>query len=590
MKKLFEFFRRIANRAQPSRKAPDELVPQTPQARDESSSVEDSTAEVVRTFEVRETSTGRFHLTGFGVKCGGADRNGSFVFVVRDRDGREVARSLPTTARQLSIAERGRRNYDANRLRQRDFFKRAADGRPVPDSAVARRCRWTFRNPSPQWEESYPGDLKARELALLASRKERDDKNGPSEREMKVGVALSGGGLRSATFAFGVVQALAKKNLLKEIDVLSTVSGGGYVGALISRLYSRDEVAGPDDVTRAILPPHEYPKPDREDQQPDDSAGTGKDNEIKPGSVWKWLKANGRYLAPAKGSGDVLLASTILIRNWLSVHVVLATFVLAVFLLMHLVRDVVDMVFTTDAPRYILAWFDCSGRAAADNLPLFTELDKLLNCNLPFGGNYLWWSPWVVVPLLFILFGVVALFFTSDIFSKRAYRRSRHLKYTLLGFGILLALAVIDTFGQTVYLFWVDPGTPVVPWFLAWLPGISVVAIGVRGLAARLSDEVVDAWMRPSLRLAAVVTAVLLLIVTFTVINATSHGIAWQFKYPSYVHAEFWKSPVQQSVQGLKKAWGNKICVEQSPQACPASNTLTMLTCTECVQLGKTGH
>ena len=98
MKKLFEFFRRIANRAQPSSKTPDELAPH---ARNEGSSVEASTAEVVREFEVVETLTGRFHLAGFGVNCGGTDRNESFVFVVRDRYGREVARCFPTTARQL---------------------------------------------------------------------------------------------------------------------------------------------------------------------------------------------------------------------------------------------------------------------------------------------------------------------------------------------------------------------------------------------------------------------------------------------------------------------------------------------------------
>lgn len=137
--------RRIANRARPSRKARDELVSPARQAKNETSSVEGSNEEVVREFEVMETSTGRFHLAGFGVDCGGTDRNESFVFVVRDGYGREVARSLPTTARQLLIAERGRRDYDANRFRQTDFFKRATGGRPVPDSAIAGRCRWTFR-------------------------------------------------------------------------------------------------------------------------------------------------------------------------------------------------------------------------------------------------------------------------------------------------------------------------------------------------------------------------------------------------------------------------------------------------------------
>lgn len=44
------------------------------------------------------------------------------------------------------------------------------------------------------------------------------------------GVALSGGGIRSATFSLGVLQALAEDGLLQETDYLATVSGGGYTG------------------------------------------------------------------------------------------------------------------------------------------------------------------------------------------------------------------------------------------------------------------------------------------------------------------------------------------------------------------------
>lgn len=44
------------------------------------------------------------------------------------------------------------------------------------------------------------------------------------------GLALSGGGIRSATFNLGLLQALERKRLLKNVDYLSTVSGGGYVG------------------------------------------------------------------------------------------------------------------------------------------------------------------------------------------------------------------------------------------------------------------------------------------------------------------------------------------------------------------------
>lgn len=49
-----------------------------------------------------------------------------------------------------------------------------------------------------------------------------------------IGLALSGGGIRSATFCLGVVQVLAQRELFKDIDFLSTVSGGGYVGCFIT--------------------------------------------------------------------------------------------------------------------------------------------------------------------------------------------------------------------------------------------------------------------------------------------------------------------------------------------------------------------
>src|ERR1044071_2261653 len=45
-----------------------------------------------------------------------------------------------------------------------------------------------------------------------------------------VGLAFSGGGIRSATFNLGVLQSLARLKLLGKFDYLSTVSGGGYIG------------------------------------------------------------------------------------------------------------------------------------------------------------------------------------------------------------------------------------------------------------------------------------------------------------------------------------------------------------------------
>jgi predicted acylesterase/phospholipase RssA len=50
----------------------------------------------------------------------------------------------------------------------------------------------------------------------------------------RVGIAFSGGGIRSATFGLGVLEALKQRGLLKKLHYLSTVSGGGYIGAWLS--------------------------------------------------------------------------------------------------------------------------------------------------------------------------------------------------------------------------------------------------------------------------------------------------------------------------------------------------------------------
>jgi hypothetical protein len=69
------------------------------------------------------------------------------------------------------------------------------------------------------------------------------------DRSNAVGLALSGGGIRSATFCLGVTQVLAARGLLKDIDFLSTVSGGGYTGSFLTARLGQDEpyddVAGP---------------------------------------------------------------------------------------------------------------------------------------------------------------------------------------------------------------------------------------------------------------------------------------------------------------------------------------------------------
>src|SRR6266478_2998793 len=111
---------------------------------------------------------------------------------------------------------------------------------------------------------NYPVDLKRREAAAVRLRREIAKVPAPSAEEARqaraeadppgsdgdelpprtVGLAFSGGGIRSATFCLGVLQALAKYGRLRHIDFLSTVSGGGYTGSFLGRLFTRGAIAG----------------------------------------------------------------------------------------------------------------------------------------------------------------------------------------------------------------------------------------------------------------------------------------------------------------------------------------------------------
>ncbi len=80
-----------------------------------------------------------------------------------------------------------------------------------------------------------------------------------------IGLAISGGGIRSATFALGVVQRLAQTGMLHEADYLSTVSGGGYTGSFLSSYLNsepRDSLSPPRPEI-SLQPPTgtEYPLP-----------------------------------------------------------------------------------------------------------------------------------------------------------------------------------------------------------------------------------------------------------------------------------------------------------------------------------------
>jgi hypothetical protein len=87
-----------------------------------------------------------------------------------------------------------------------------------------------------------------------------------NERKLTA-LCFSGGGIRSATFCLGVLQQLAKFNLLSKFDYLSTVSGGGFIGGWLKAWTLRNDESGKklgiEGVEKRIRDATEEPKPIR---------------------------------------------------------------------------------------------------------------------------------------------------------------------------------------------------------------------------------------------------------------------------------------------------------------------------------------
>ncbi len=210
------------------------------------------------------------------------------------------------------------------------------------------------------------------------------------------GLALSGGGIRSATFALGALQGMANaaapdtgaatpdeirrephKSLLGRFDYLSTVSGGGYIGAFLCSLFvpsrlwkGTDERAAAEDAYRVLQqdPPGRIRMPDVLDRP-----------HVRR-SALAWLRENGRYLAPTS-AGDMNYAIALAIRNWFSLQYVLGTFIAAAFALILFLRF-----------------------AVAATWPGYAGFEQwLLGDATAAGGVTVWWSPIFAAPLLVLV-------------------------------------------------------------------------------------------------------------------------------------------------------------------------------------------
>jgi len=225
------------------------------------------------------------------------------------------------------------------------------------------------------------------------------------------GLALSGGGIRSATFCLGVLQALAKAQLpqsaprpvasapkpaidppsfLSVFDYLSTVSGGGYIGSFFCSLFVPGRLT-------AESPPAPTGDPEQDEarrkQFSIEAAVNGyraltyeppgriraSERYDAPSDVGKgpmaWLRENGRYLTPT-GGGDLLYGIALAIRNWAAMHYVLGTMLLLAIALIGLGRSLIAY---WDAWEELEAWL-------------------LVRTLSPVSASFVWWSALWLLP------------------------------------------------------------------------------------------------------------------------------------------------------------------------------------------------
>jgi hypothetical protein len=143
--------------------------------------------------------------------------------------------------------------------------------------------------------KSFDDDVRPQELAHIERSRVEAALPPVGPAQPLAALALSGGGIRSATFNLGLIQALAEAGKLRRFDYLSTVSGGGYIGGwLTAWIYRR----GLDEV---------------EAQLASSVNGLGPE----PREV-RWLRAHSNYLTPRKGmlSLDTLWAGCTYVRNF----------------------------------------------------------------------------------------------------------------------------------------------------------------------------------------------------------------------------------------------------------------------------------
>ncbi len=120
-----------------------------------------------------------------------------------------------------------------------------------------------------------------------------------SNKDNLVSLSISGGGIRSAALGLGVIHALVANDKLSQIDYLSTVSGGGFIGSALTWALHKKKDEG-----KEILETSRFPL-----GQPGEGSHTSKIND-----GLNYIRQQTNYLCPGKGL-NLLSAIAVSIRG-----------------------------------------------------------------------------------------------------------------------------------------------------------------------------------------------------------------------------------------------------------------------------------
>lgn len=250
------------------------------------------------------------------------------------------------------------------------------------------------------------------------------------------GLAISGGGIRSASFALGVMQALESKGLMKRFDYLSTVSGGGYIGGSLSWFFNRINKTSHS----FKFSDQQYPWP-WGSNNPD--LGKKEINETDSEAQKKYLeyfRQHGDYLKPGNGITIWSLIAVIIRAIFLNliVYIPLVTTLIAIVLIASTGKDF----FPLGTPPEIVQEF---------MPPIYAVRQNIMSAWLLVGA--FWVSAIAgIVALAYSLSTRLNPFFNLPL-SKYHFRRGieKGSGYALLVFIVLLLGGLLPALNQYLY-------------------------------------------------------------------------------------------------------------------------------------------